>query len=317
MDEKYLQQRVMYNIVRPRFGESDAIHVRKSRGVPKSVDREYRRVINAYLRILKDGLEMYYPRIEEEYRKQYKLEKKEALREDGILDFMNILTAIFNELGNYIERRTAAFRLRDKIDEIAELNRKLTARQWHDEVKQTLAIDIREDYYNGEFFGSMIPVWVDQNVDLIKTIPHDTLGRMKEIIYDGWAGKLTATDMASEIRHEYGVSKYKARFIARDQSAKLNAQITRKQQEDAGVSEYIWDTSGDQRVRPMHQKLEGTKHKWDDPPIVDEKRGRRCHPGEDYQCRCVALAVFDMEDVDLPIDYEKVEKEYGDMAFRY
>ena len=70
---------------------------------------------------------------------------------------------------------------------------------------------------------------------------------------------------------------------------------------DAGVEEYIWSTSGDSRVRESHKKLNGKRFRWDDPPVVDEKTGRRCHPGEDYECRCVALAVFDFDTIDLPI----------------
>ena len=89
--------------------------------------------------------------------------------------------------------------------------------------------------------------------------------------------------------------------MARDQIAKLNSNIAQQQQRDAGVEEYIWSDSGDGRVRPSHKKLNGKRFRWDDPPVVDEKTGRRCHPGEDYECRCVALAVFDFDNIDLPV----------------
>lgn len=72
-----------------------------------------------------------------------------------------------------------------------------------------------------------------------------------------------------------------------------------KQQQDAGVQEYIWSDSGDSRVRSGHHRLNGKKFRWDDPPVVDERTGRRCHPGEDFQCRCVAIPVFDIDTLDL------------------
>lgn len=42
----------------------------------------------------------------------------------------------------------------------------------------------------------------------------------------------------------------------------------------------------------MHQELDGTEQSWDDPPVTNED-GDRNHPGEDYQCRCVAYPILD------------------------
>ena len=87
-----------------------------------------------------------------------------------------------------------------------------------------------------------------------------------------------------------------------DQIAKLNGELTKQQQTDAGVEEYIWSDSGDGRVRESHHALNGKRFRWDDPPVVTPpgKPVRRCHPGQDYQCRCVALPVFDISTVDIP-----------------
>lgn len=169
------------------------------------------------------------------------------------------------------------------------------------DVKATLGIDLLDDYYEGEFYEELLKKWIEDNVALIKTIPQDTLGEMREVILDGYRNGRLTKDIAKEIQHIYGVEKRHAQFIARDQTAKLNAQISRKQQEDAGVKEYVWSTSGDSRVRDSHRALNNKRFRWNDPPVVDIKTGRRCHPGEDYQCRCVPLAVFDYKSIDLPI----------------
>lgn len=63
---------------------------------------------------------------------------------------------------------------------------------------------------------------------------------------------------------------------------KLNAQITQQQQADAGVTEYVWRTVGDGRVRESHRHLNGKQFKYSDSPVVDTKTGRRANPGEDY-----------------------------------
>ena len=54
----------------------------------------------------------------------------------------------------------------------------------------------------------------------------------------------------------------------------------------AGGSEgYIWSTLLDAKVRPRHVELEGTYHKWSEPP-VSGSNGFRGHCGEPGGCRC-------------------------------
>jgi hypothetical protein len=61
----------------------------------------------------------------------------------------------------------------------------------------------------------------------------------------------------------------------------------------------LWSTVQDERVRERHAELNGKRFKWGDPPVVDIQTGRRAESGEDYQCRCVALPVFDIDELNL------------------
>ena len=157
------------------------------------------------------------------------------------------------------------------------------------------------DYYTGELYRTMMERWVEDNVALIKTIPQESLGRMRQIVLEGYRNGETTTAIVKQIQRTYSVDRRHAQLLARDQIAKLNGDITQQQQQDAGVVEYVWSTSGDSRVRPSHAALNHKRFRWDDPPVVDEKTGRRCHPGKDYQCRCCALPVFNIKTVDLPV----------------
>ena len=73
---------------------------------------------------------------------------------------------------------------------------------------------------------------------------------------------------------------------------------------DAGIEEYIWSTTGDERVRDSHRELNGKKFRWDTPP--ENSDGRACHPGEDYQCRCIGRPVFKKSTLNLPIEEEQL-----------
>ena len=293
----FAHQRMVQEAVKKKFGSHKVLLSKRPSHYPEQTEREFQRVTNAYMQLLNKRLKEYLPQIS----RAAKAEHLDDARSDGLLDFLAKVMHLLVKLASDLQKDMEEFGLYDRIERIAKNTKRTTSREWKKDVKATLGIDLLDDYYEGEFYEELLKKWIEDNVALIKTIPQDTLGEMREVILDGYRnGKLTK-DIAKEIQHIYGVEKRHAQFIARDQTAKLNAQISRKQQEDAGVKEYVWSTSGDSRVRDSHRALNNKRFRWDDPPVVDIKTGRRCHPGQDYQCRCVALAVFDYKSIDLPI----------------
>ena len=232
-------------------------------------------------------------------------ERKAATRADSVDDLMTTVQSVFGIMRDDLEERLGKFDLYGKLKELSELTTKLSIRQWKRVVSQTLGLDIFDDYYSGQFYQEMLDYWVSQNVALIKTIPQETLSGMREIVYEGYRNGRTTTAILKEIQRTYSTNKKHARLIARDQMAKLNADLTKRQQTDAGVEEYKWSDSRDARVRPRHKHLNGKTFRWDDPPVVDTKTGRRCHPGQDYQCRCVAIPVFNISTLNIQANPKK------------
>jgi SPP1 gp7 family putative phage head morphogenesis protein len=102
---------------------------------------------------------------------------------------------------------------------------------------------------------------------------------------------LSVEVLRERIEERFGVTESKADLLARDQTLKLNGQLTERLQVSAGIEEYFWTTSGDERVRESHAALDGTRQRWDEPPVVSDD-GRSEHPGGDYQCRCTAFPVL-------------------------
>jgi len=101
-----------------------------------------------------------------------------------------------------------------------------------------------------------------------------------------------ADETSKIIQAEFGVSKNKAKFLARQETSLLVSAYREQRYTDAGIREYIWQSSHDERVRKSHKELNGRKFSWDNPPIVDPATGRKAHPGEDFGCRCIAVPVI-------------------------
>jgi len=138
-----------------------------------------------------------------------------------------------------------------------------------------------EPWLSGE-----VNAFVKENIGLIESISEEHFTRVERTITEGVRrGKLTR-DIQNEVRDKYRVTKNKAALVARDQTAKFYGDLNRLRQTNNGIKEYIWSTSDDERVRDSHMVLDGEKIKWKNPPEVG-------HPGEDYQCRCVAIPVIE------------------------
>ena len=164
--------------------------------------------------------------------------------------------------------------------EIAKFNKN----QFEKTTNSIFGFDI---FVDEPWLGDQLKLFATQNASLIKSIPEQELDRVAGDIERGLQQGSRFEDISREIQKSFGITHRRAKLIARDQVTKLNASLTKLRQQEVGVEEYIWQTSGDERVRATHRANDGKKFRWDDPPT---KTG---HPGHDVNCRCVARPVLD------------------------
>jgi uncharacterized protein with gpF-like domain len=195
--------------------------------------------------------------------------------------------------------------------------------QYEKSAKAALGIEfpVGEDWW-----PDALETWQNRNYDLIRSDLKRYIGQINDMteraVTSGWSlSEMTRQIMTLNSK----MSEGRARFVARDQIGKLNGHISQRRMESAGLSMYIWSTSGDERVRgdpggffpdadPSHYAMDGLLCRWDDPTVCSHDGGKtwvdrpagavRLHPGEDYQCRCTALAYWNeiVDEADEQID---------------
>ncbi len=140
----------------------------------------------------------------------------------------------------------------------------------------------------------VIVATVHENVSLIKSIPERYLTQVESIVMIGVQNGRDLQVISEGLQKQLGVTRRRAALIARDQTNKANASLTRARQLELGLDTAVWVHSGGGRhPRPSHLKAGrdkvqySIKEGWYDPEV-----GRKIQPGELISCRCVGRPVI-------------------------
>jgi SPP1 gp7 family putative phage head morphogenesis protein len=131
---------------------------------------------------------------------------------------------------------------------------------------------------------------IAENVALIKSIPSQYFDQVEQVISRAYANGYDLKRATDELQARFKVSRKRAKFIARDQSSKLNAQLSRARYQEAGITHALWKHSmAGKEPRRTHIEMDGepfelAKGMYDPDPKVKAW----VHPGELINCRCIA-----------------------------
>lgn len=154
-------------------------------------------------------------------------------------------------------------------------------------IKAVTGIDISPALTKAPDVQQALDFHTRTNIDLITSIPEQYFEKISESVTANFKAGMRYEDIADEIAHIGGVTDSRANLIARDQTSKMNGAFNEIRQTDLGIEGYIWQGAEDERERETHLANEGQFFRWDSPPDTG-------HPGQDIQCRCVAIPYFDL-----------------------
>lgn len=133
---------------------------------------------------------------------------------------------------------------------------------------------------------------VYQNVQLIKSIPQQYLGKVEGIVMRGVQEGRDLGYVAKELRAQFGVTRRRAALIARDQNNKATSAFNRARQIELGIEEAIWlHSRAGKEPRPTHVANDGERYDvakgWWDPA-----ERKRVWPGQLINCRCTSRSII-------------------------
>lgn len=159
----------------------------------------------------------------------------------------------------------------------------------------------------------------NQNINIQNWTPEQTQ-RMRDMVQRNVMAGYNKAELIQSIQSEYETTMNKAKFLARQETNLIMAEVRDQRYKDAGIEVYKWSNSGDVRVvgnpggkfpdptkgHGNHWTLGGKYCKLNDPTVYadtidDARKGNwksksdigadNTHPGQAYQCRCTSIPV--------------------------
>lgn len=268
--------------------------MKKTFANPDSAEREYTRAMIRHVRAIEREwnalARTYLPAIHAGYAIEA---RSDGARADGWTDNIDALIAEFLRLALasgqvVIDRLPSQFVMVSNFNEV----------QFRAVFKANTGLDLPElipgaprsllgvNIFRDEpFLAPLAEGWIKENTALIKDVPTKLSGDLEGIIRRGTMAGKSVRDLSKDIKARWPMTENRARLIAQDQVLSLNADLTRNRLKSVGVSQYIWRSVQDNRVRPEHAEYNGQTYSWDKPPPDG-------HPGTPVRCRCRSEAVW-------------------------
>ena len=146
--------------------------------------------------------------------------------------------------------------------------------------------------------GAAMRRLLEEQVHLITSLPLEAAERVHRLAVESTITSGRAKELAREILNTGEVTESRAMLIARTEIARSRSILTQVRAEHVGSEGYIWRTAKDSDVRDEHRELEGTFHKWSEPPVAGHGKGGvpvHAHAGQIWNCRCWAEPVIPQE----------------------
>lgn len=132
---------------------------------------------------------------------------------------------------------------------------------------------------------------VAETAQWIKTLRDDTFQKFTNNTLFAMSQGESLDTIVSQFDDVVAERKNHAKFLARNQVQNYNSITTKIRAQNLGITKAIWETAGDERVRPSHADREGKEFDLAE-GLYSSLDGLYLLPGTDYNCRCTYTMII-------------------------
>jgi SPP1 gp7 family putative phage head morphogenesis protein len=259
------------------------LKVKKRPKYPKNFERDYYRVLRAVVRRLKSATNNNIPMLAYSLRQDDDSTVTDAFVQAILVELLKSMT--IEDAISELELILAG------VSSVVDAN-----------VISAFAEAVSVDVFlnDSALLDTVKAEWKAQQGRLVDSIVNTYIEKLQIIVSNAVQRGTAMSEVKEEIKVLLNTTDKRAKFIARNEVGNLNGIITMRRQVDCGISVYQWSSSHDERVRPSHAEMDGKYFYWNSDKVgeingIKVYPAPKYHPCMDYNCRCVALPVIDLE----------------------
>jgi SPP1 gp7 family putative phage head morphogenesis protein len=259
------------------------LKVKKRPKYPKNFERDYYRVLRAVVRCLKSATNSNIPMLAYSLRQDDDSTVTDAFVQAILAELLKSMTV--EEAISELELILAG------VSSVVDAN-----------VISAFAEAVSVDVFlnDSALLDTVKAEWKAQQSRLVDSIVNTYIEKLQIIVSNAVQRGTAMSEVKEEIKVLLNTTDKRAKFIARNEVGNLNGIITMRRQVDCGIGVYQWSSSHDERVRPSHAEMDGKYFYWNSDKVgeingIKVYPAPKYHPCMDYNCRCVALPVIDLE----------------------
>lgn len=259
------------------------LKVKKRPKYPKNFERDYYRVLRAVVRRLKSATNSNIPMLAYSLRQDDDSTVTDAFVQAILAELLKSMTV--EEAISELELILAG------VSSVVDAN-----------VISAFAEAVSVDVFlnDSALLDTVKAEWKAQQSRLVDSIVNTYIEKLQIIVSNAVQRGTAMSEVKEEIKVLLNTTDKRAKFIARNEVGNLNGIITMRRQVDCGIGVYQWSSSHDERVRPSHAEMDGKYFYWNSDKVgeingIKVYHAPKYHPCMDYNCRCVALPVIDLE----------------------
>lgn len=259
------------------------LKVKKRPKYPKNFERDYYRVLRAVVRRLKSATNSNIPMLAYSLRQDDDSTVTDAFVQAILAELLKSMTV--EEAISELELILAG------VSSVVDAN-VISA------FAEAVSVDVVLN--DSALLDTVKAEWKAQQSRLVDSIVNTYIEKLQIIVSNAVQRGTAMSEVKEEIKVLLNTTDKRAKFIARNEVGNLNGIITMRRQVDCGIGVYQWSSSHDERVRPSHAEMDGKYFYWNSDKVgeingIKVYPAPKYHPCMDYNCRCVALPVIDLE----------------------
>jgi SPP1 gp7 family putative phage head morphogenesis protein len=148
------------------------------------------------------------------------------------------------------------------------------------------------EFKTTKVINDIIQAAVAENVSSITTIATEHLADVEQMVMRSVMAGGDLGGLREGLQKRYGISKRKAKLIARQSNRNASAMVKRAREKELGVTEGIWVHSHAGKVpRPEHEAWHGKKYNIET-GMWSKVAQKFVWPGTDFNCRCTGRSIL-------------------------